>query len=450
MTKQDEKRVDMIESYIDQYSKERKSIQVDFKKLVPKIVKPERYTHLIHFYPAKLLVNIPYYLLETEKFCPKGGVVLDPFCGSGTVLLESIVSGRNAIGADANPIARLISEAKTRFVAPAQLAKDLARIIRLVEKDKNVCIPVFPNRDYWFSEHVQKQLALLLAAIRRIKNRDSKTFFMVCFSNIIKKVSYADPNIYVPVKINPNRFVGKPDIYQKLRIKIDTLIDIDVFDKFEKVCLENIERVKSLQGTEAQNYTANVISKDARKLTRDICSNELLEDESVDLVLTSPPYAGAQKYIRSSRLSLNWFGMGSAEDIRILEKSNIGREDFAKKDLLVENTGIIEADDLIKKIANKDKTRATIVSTYLREMNDALKESVRVLKKEGYMVLIVGPNKVCGYDFNTPRYLRLIAERYGLNTELELVDSIKKYGMLTLRNKNAGLIMVEHVIVMKK
>lgn len=126
----------MIESYIEQYGKEQMPIQVDFKKLVPKIVKLERYTHLIHFYPAKLLVNIPYYILETEKFCPKGGLVLDPFCGSGTVLLESIISGRNAIGADANPIARLISEAKAHFVAPSQLEKDLARIIRRVEKEK--------------------------------------------------------------------------------------------------------------------------------------------------------------------------------------------------------------------------------------------------------------------------------------------------------------------------
>ena len=83
-------------------------------------------------------------------------------------------------------------------------------------------------------------------------------------------------------------------------------------------------------------------------------------------------------------------------------------------------------------------------------MKEALKESARVLKKGGYMVLVVGPNKVCGYDFDTPKFLRLIAEGYGMRTELLLVDSIKKYGMLTMRNKTAGIIMVEHVIVMRK
>ncbi len=440
----------MIDSFIEQYTKERKPIQVDFKKLVPKIVKPERYTHLMHFYPAKLLANIPYYILETERFCPKGGLVLDPFCGSGTVLLESILSGRNSVGADANPIARLISEAKSHYVESVQLEKELVKILKRVERDKNISIPDFPNKDYWFSKHVQKQLSLLLSAIRKIKDRNCKVFFMVCFSNIIKKVSYADPNIYVPVKINPDRFIDKPDVYQKLRIKIDGLIDIDVFEKFRKVSHENIERMKTLQNTSAQVFTAKVISKDARKLTKDVKSKDLFEDESVDMVLTSPPYAGAQKYIRSSRLSLNWFGLGSAEIIRTLEKSNIGREDFAKKDLQVEKTGIQTADELIKKIAIKDKTRATIVSTYLREMDDALKESIRVLKKGGYMALIVGPNKVCGYDFDTPKYLRLIAEKYGLHTELELIDTIKKYGMLTMRNKTSSMIQTERIMLLRK
>lgn len=440
----------MIDSFIEQYNKEHKPIQVDFKKLVPHIVKPERYTHLIHFYPAKLLANIPYYILETERFCPKGGLVLDPFCGSGTVLLEAVLSGRNALGADANPIARLISEIKAHYVDSAQLDKELLRILRRIKKDKNISIPDFPNRDYWFSKHVQKQLSLLLDAILRIKNRDNKIFFMVCFSNIVKKVSYADPNIYVPVRINLGRFKDKPDVYQKLRIKIDSLIDVDVFDKFRKISQENIERMKTLQGTEAQNYTAKIISKDARSLTKDVKSKDLLEDESVDLVLTSPPYAGAQKYIRSSRLSLNWFGQGSAENIRILEKNNIGREDFAKKDLQTEGTGINEADEIIRKIAIKDKIRATIVSTYLREMGDALRESIRVLKKGGYMVLIVGPNKVCGYEFDTPRYLRLIAENYGMNTELELVDTIKKYGMITMRNKTADVIQTERIMLLRK
>jgi DNA modification methylase len=250
--------------------------------------------------------------------------------------------------------------------------------------------------------------------------------------------------------MNPERFTDKPDLYQKLRIKLDSLRNIDVYEKFRQVSSENIQRMELLRELADSSCTSRVISKDARNLTNRIGSKELLEDESVDLVLTSPPYAGAQKYIRSSRISLNWFGMGNPDSIRNLEKSNIGREDLAQKDRIISEIGIGEVDKLIAKIALKDTTRACIVSTYLNEMSVALKEAVRVLKKGGYMVLVVGPNKVSGYDFDTPKYLRLIAERYGMHTELLLIDSIKKYGMLTMRNKTAGMIMVEHVIVMKK
>lgn len=439
-----------LEQLYQQYEEKGHAIMVDFRSLVPEIGKPDRYTHLIHPYPAKLLASIPYYILHTERFCPNGGVVLDPFCGAGTVLLEAILCGKNALGADANPIARLISEAKTQYVPANDLKKELDRILRKIEKNSNCIIPDFPNKDFWFSQHVQEQLSHLLHIIQKLKDKKHKVFFMVCFSNIIKKVSYADPRIYVPVRMNPDRFTDKPDLYQKLRIKLDSLRDINVYEKFRQVSMENIQRMELLRGLADSSCTSRVISKDARNLTVRIGSKELLGDESVDLVLTSPPYAGAQKYIRSSRLSLNWFGMGDPDSIRCLEKSNIGREDFAQKDRIISLTGIDEADKLIAKIALKDITRACIVSTYLNEMSVALKESVRVLKKGGYMVLVVGPNKVSGYDFDTPNYLRLIAERYGMHTELLLIDSIKNYGLLTMRNKTAGMIMVEHVIVMKK
>ncbi len=66
--------------------------------------------------------------------------MLDPFCGAGTVLLEAILCGKNALGADANPIARLISEAKTQYVPANDLKKKLDRILRKIEKNSNCII----------------------------------------------------------------------------------------------------------------------------------------------------------------------------------------------------------------------------------------------------------------------------------------------------------------------
>ena len=441
----------IIQDFMKKYAETRQPIQVNFRDLVPQMASCDRYTHLIHPYPAKLLPNIPYFLLSVEYFCPKNGIVLDPFCGTGTVLLESILSGRNAFGADSNPIARLISTAKTTAINPKLLQKALVKIIKMAkEKTKDVEIPDFPNRDYWFSAHVQRQISSILFSIRSIRKQSVRNFFLVCLSNVIKKVSYADPRIYVPVKLNPDRFVEKPDIYQKIRIKIDALRDVDVYESFRKVCTENIGRLGSLADTDAAKTEAKVLSSDARNITSDIKSKNPLPDSSVDLVLTSPPYAGAQKYIRSSRLSLNWFGYGTAENIRDLEQASIGREGILKKNLIVEKTDIHEADNLIEKIALIDRTRACIVTTYLNEMKEALAESVRVLKKSGYMILVVGPNKVCKYNFDTPSYLSTILENLGLKKELELEDKIKSYGLMMKRNTTADRILVEKILVFRK
>ena len=103
---------EIINKFIDDFSVNHKPIEVSFRELLPEIKNIDRYTHLIHTYPAKLLVHIPYFFLNNSVFSKEGDTVLDPFNGSGTVLLESIIAKRNAFGADANPLARLITEVK--------------------------------------------------------------------------------------------------------------------------------------------------------------------------------------------------------------------------------------------------------------------------------------------------------------------------------------------------
>ena len=76
-----------LEAYRLSYMKTGMPITVNFRSLVPELKKSDRYSHQIHSYPAKLLANIPYYFLATDVFCPSNGIVLDPFCGTGTVLL---------------------------------------------------------------------------------------------------------------------------------------------------------------------------------------------------------------------------------------------------------------------------------------------------------------------------------------------------------------------------
>src|ERR1044072_5769788 len=103
----------ILERFLNRYRLNSRPIPVSFRTLIPQFTSAERATHLIHPYPAKLLMHILYFFLSNDVLSKPRSIVLDPFSGSGTVLLESILSGRNAIGIDVNPIAKLISKVKT-------------------------------------------------------------------------------------------------------------------------------------------------------------------------------------------------------------------------------------------------------------------------------------------------------------------------------------------------
>ena len=119
----------LSEYFIQKYSETKIPIPISFRDLFSKMNRSDRYTHLIHTYPAKLLVHIPYFFLNNTYFSKEGDTILDPFCGTGTVLLEANLAKRNAIGADANPLARLIASVKTRKLDETKLNQTLKRVI---------------------------------------------------------------------------------------------------------------------------------------------------------------------------------------------------------------------------------------------------------------------------------------------------------------------------------
>ena len=127
--RQEEIRQQLV-GYYRSYQNDGEPIAVNFRSLVPELSKLERYTHLIHSYPAKLLANIPFYFFATDELCPQEGTVLDPFCGTGTVLLEAALSGRTALGADANPLAELITNVKTHHTSCETLTNTLAEVLK--------------------------------------------------------------------------------------------------------------------------------------------------------------------------------------------------------------------------------------------------------------------------------------------------------------------------------
>jgi hypothetical protein len=444
----------VIYELIYQYDKNKIPIEVSFRSLLPKLKNIDRATHLLHTYPAKLLLHIPYFFLNNEIFSKPGDLVLDPFCGTGTVLLEAILADRNAIGADANPIARLIAKVKTTNYFPKVLINLLHEITYECENFKRPYeIPSVVNLNYWFSESTKNSLMNLLSSIELIDCETNRDFFLVCFSNLIKKVSYADPRVSVPVRLNEKRFVENSDQFNKVKKRIEDLEKINVIEKFQSICIENINRVSKFNQSLTQSnlgINAKIVSNDARKLTVDVGTDTKLPDASVDLIITSPPYAGAQKYIRSSSLSLGWLGLASVKELKLLDRQNIGRESYTRDERNIPTTGISSCDELVQKITKINIVRAKIVSNYIQEMKLALTEATRVLKPNCYFILIVGNNQVCNQEFNTQMYLTEFLVSNGMSLVLKLVDDIKSYGLMTKRNKTANIISREWVLIFKK
>lgn len=428
--------------FYETFQKDGEPIPVNFRALVPELNRAERYTHLMHSYPAKLLTNIPFFFFATDALCPANGIVLDPFCGTGTVLLEAVLSGRNAWGADSNPLAQVISEVKTRYIPKTDLANVLSTVL---ERAKHVNGSLsFPKAvAIWFSPNTLRQLFALQKAVNEIQDDVHRVFFEICLSSVVRRVSLADPSISVPVHWNPDRFESNPGKVKEVKDKLQQLQSINVFEKFENVCKANIDRVDSLKSHIRDGISARIISSDARELG--------IPNESVDMILTSPPYAGAQKYIRASWLNLYWLNLVKLEEIKELKTHNIGREDYRKGEVFECYTGIEAADTVLKELYSAGFTkRAFLAANYLNEMMVALDESFRVLKTGGFMVIVIGNNTVCKRRFDTQDYLTAYLVRKGMQLQYKLIDDIKSYGLMTKRNKTADTITREWILVFKK
>lgn len=427
--------------------------------------KDNRYIHYIHYYPGRIYPYIPLYILALRDFEDLDGYVLDPFAGSGTILLESIINPafkRNALGVEINPLARLIAKVKTtptNFAKIDQLIKEL-RILYSERVDTSDCIPIFKNINLWFSPKAIRRLAKLKYAIEKLNvSTGYKDFFWVCFSSVIRKVSKADPYIPPPVILKPNKYKNTYR-HQKLKDFLKDAENPDVWHLFENSVENNVAKLDHLNGFEElrnKEVSAEIIWDDARSIKYGYLSKcgkinknyiKKLPSNSIDIIFTSPPYLTAQKYLRTSRLELLWLG-NSEKELNDLEKLSIGTERVGANMKTVE-LGIDSVDSLINRTLSKSRERGLMVYNYFENMVKALNEMHRLLRYNGYAILVVGNNNVLGQPVNTYRLLTDEAISVGFREVVVLKDKIRNRSMMTKRNGTGGLIKDEYVVILKK
>jgi SAM-dependent methyltransferase len=456
---------------LTRFKEKQEPVDFNFKKIVEKHfgkLHSANFTHFLHPYPGKIFAYIPTFILSIPDICPPRGKVLDPFCGSGTVLLESIINPlykRDAFGIEINPLGRLIAKVKTTPLDVNRLVQIADNLLKKANQHSDVepvLIPKFKNINFWFSEKVIKKLAKLLFLIEELENDDFKDFFYVCFSSIIRKVSNADPFIPPPVKLKTQKYRNSPTKLAYLERFIKDVEKADVIGLFENKVKVNSKRIESLckiEEVKDGKVKARIIWDDARCMkksklgykARILRENaEPLPSNSIDLILTSPPYLTAQKYLRTQKLELFWLGLLSEEEFSHLNRNIIGSENTSLKDIELKSLGIESIDSLIKWASAISLQRTANLYKYFFDMELALSEMYRVLKKDRYAVIVVGNNKVLGKYVETYKLLIDLAVSVGFELEAVFRDEIRGRGMITKRHNSGGLIKEEFILLLRK
>lgn len=430
----------VLSFYLNNFKQTKERQIVSFRDLVFWLKQKERGTHYIHSYPGKLLPQIVHFFLSAYSYFPENNLVLDPFSGTGTTTLESFLSNRNSLYADSNPIARLITSSKTSIIDIDRVKNLLKKIKTYYYSPKKYFIPDVININFWFTDDIINQLAKIKTALDLIDESNEKNFLLVTFSSIIKKLSLADPRLSVPVRK-----------YDKIALAPDE----DVFDIFNQHTLTNIKRYNSFHDICNPDITSKCVGDDAKQLKikgqwNDIQTRNLSKN-TVDLIITSPPYAGAQKYIRATCLNIGWLGLSESSKITELDRSCIGSERVKKTDYSeLKLTDITAVDLKLKKLFRINPERTAIVSNYINDMKKAIDEMHRVLKKNGVIIFIIGNNNVCGEIFKSSKYLLDYFIEKGFNLELLFTDKIKSWSLMTKRNVTADIITHEWIMMLRK
>lgn len=355
-------------------------------------------TNTIHPYPAKFIPQIPRHFIE--KFSKVGETIYDPFIGSGTTAVEANILGRNALGNDINELAILISKVKTtpidisKFRLIDNLLNHTYKEINKYYKNEKVKIvkPDIINIDAWFKDHVISELIIIKNNINILENEVIKNFCLVALSAIIINVSNQDSDtryVRVPKKID------KYDTYLRFKRQIE---------KLKKAFILSNESLKN-------GYSFLLVAD-----TRD---KDVFQENSADLVITSPPYPNAYDYHLYHKYRLLWLDMNPLK----LKKNEIGSHaDYSKKN------GSNEFD-------------------FMRDMEKCMFNISKILKKDKYFIIIIGDSILKGRKINNNE----IIKEASIKTSFEFVAEYSRN--LNLRKKSfnpvIGNIKKEKILVFK-
>lgn len=378
--------------------------------------------HNFHSFPAKFPSQLPNkFIISLTK---RGDSVLDPMMGSGTTVLEACLCDRRGIGCDIDPLSILINQVKVGNINIDAIEKAGIRLLNNAQKvlnhKGNQLLKEFKDKldikthnfiDYWFAPESQAELISIISEINRIDDVFIKNFFKVVFSSIIITKSggvslsfdlaHTRPHrSKIAISKNGNILFGKELINSPSpRIKLLTKKLRSALTDFEKRFQKNLN---SLTIGKSISFAPEIKYCDAKNLD--------IPDSSIDLIITSPPYASnAIDYMRAHKFSLVWFGY-PIDELSQMRSKYIGGESLQDM-ILEEMPGYVS--NIISNISKIDAKKSLTLHRYYSEIKQTLKEMFRVLKPNKSAIVVVGNSIMRNVDTEIGKCIAEIGKKIG-------------------------------------
>jgi hypothetical protein len=324
----------------------------------------------VHPFPARMAPEIA--LGKIDKLTRPGERVLDPMCGSGTVVRLAAEHERVGIGVDLDPLAVKI----TRTACHRAWAENLEdRAVAVLDRAGNLSgkLPDWIARDqetrefveYWFAPEQAEDLSRIARVLIDAPRRDDP--LRIAFSRMI-------------VTKERGASLARDTSHSRPHKAIETN-DYDVFTEFVK----SARKLATLVEGAAIKYRPSIRRDDARTLA-------FLGAESIDLCLTSPPYLNAIDYLRGHKLTLVWMGW-TASAVRELRGESVGVERAIER-VKPEVRAIAEA--AVPRLAELPKRRQGMVLRFTQDMSQLARSIGRVVKRDGHLVVVVADSQLKG------------------------------------------------------
>lgn len=409
---------------------------------------PKYVTHGLHPYKGKFYPQLAKALMNCAGLSP-GDRVYDPYCGSGTVLLEAALNGYRGLGCDLNPLAAKVARAKTSILdvpftevsdaIEAVLKKTTRPIIKATSLD-GFAPAARKELVSWFPVPVAHKLATLLEFCRAVPNAAIVEYLEIIVSSIVRDVSNQEPS----------------DL--RIRRRRTPLTDAPVFDLFRQRARDaqaRLARFDAIRAHRPRPFYAPIAmyggNSDALVL------RELgVGRESIDCVITSPPYATALPYIDTDRLSfLLLFGetarqSGSREKLLTGSREVSGRERARlEQELEAADASELLPPSVVKVVrricaSNKQgvgfrrRNTASLLWRYFTQISTSLARTTEALKSGAPAFVVVGDSRTQLegqlVSTQTCRGIAEIGERHGLRLEDTISIDVTREGYRHLKN----------------